>query len=277
MLEIILYGVIFGAFLLLFTTNRVFKFNCKLILYYALILFASLITIPFTLFRPGNVENTLIAGFFFRMFCSIFGIRWEIKGVENIDKNNPCVVLCNHQSSIDVMGMMEMWPYLARCCPMIKRELKYLSGPFGILAAMSGSIFIDRFNPEKARDTANNTVNYLKEKNIKLWVFPEGTRNAKNTMLPFKKGAFHIAIQGKLPILPLVFSSYSELYDKKKKIFKSGTVTVTVLPPIDTTKLVVEDVNRLADETRELMLKTFYKTSNLSPPPKDEIKNGSAH
>lgn len=56
---------------------------------------------------------------------------------------------------------------------------------------------------------------------IKLWIFPEGTRNNAGSMLPFKKGAFHVAVSGQIPILPVVFSSYYFL-DHKKKTFDEG-------------------------------------------------------
>ena len=56
---------------------------------------------------------------------------------------------------------------------------------------------------------------------IKLWIFPEGTRNNAGAMLPFKKGAFHVAVSGQIPILPIVFSSYHFL-DHKKKTFDEG-------------------------------------------------------
>jgi lysophosphatidate acyltransferase len=54
-----------------------------------------------------------------------------------------------------------------------------------------------------------------------MWVFPEGTRNNTGNILPFKKGAFHVAIAAQVPILPVIFSSYYFL-DNKKKEFESG-------------------------------------------------------
>ena len=79
-----------------------------------------------------------------------------------------------------------------------------------------------------------------KEEGKKLMIFPEGTRNSKKglTMLPFKKGAFHIAIDGKLPILPVVLSEYDFL-DVKNWIFNPGKVTIKVLPRIDTENIFI--------------------------------------
>ncbi|GCB83188.1 hypothetical protein scyTo_0023912, partial [Scyliorhinus torazame] len=57
---------------------------------------------------------------------------------------------------------------------------------------------------------------------IRLWVFPEGTRNHDGNMLPFKRGAFHLAVQAQVPIIPVVFSSYNDFYNRAEKRFTSG-------------------------------------------------------
>ena len=96
----------------------------------------------------------------------------------------------------------------------------------------------------------------------KLMIFPEGTRNGAKglSMLPFKKGAFHIAIDGKLPILPVVLSEYDFL-DTKKMIFNRGKVTIKVLPRIDTSEYNKENIDELVTLTRDKMLEEFKNTS----------------
>lgn len=80
-------------------------------------------------------------------------------------------------------------------------------------------------------------------------------------MLPFKKGAFVMAIQAQIPILPVVASSYRHFYDKKKKVFKQGTVIVTCLPPIPTTGLTMSDLNDLIDRVWKQMQETIDNTT----------------
>lgn len=107
--------------------------------------------------------------------------------------------------------------------------------------------------------TSHQDINTMgaraKEEGKKLMIFPEGTRNSKKglTMLPFKKGAFHIAIDGKLPILPVVLSEYDFL-DVKNWIFNPGKVTIKVLPRIDTEKYTKENIDDLVAHTRNLMI-----------------------
>jgi len=169
------------------------------------------------------------------------------------------VVICNHQSSLDLIGMMQMWP--ERCVPMIKGELKY-AGLFGLCGYLSGSVFIDRYDRHSAREAMAKSVDFIKKKNAKIWMFPEGTRNRDGTMLPFKKGAFHLAVQAGIPIVPVVFSNYAPFYSKKqKKFLPEGFVIAEALPPVSVEGKTADDVNEIADTIREDMMAVFDRIS----------------
>ena len=92
--------------------------------------------------------------------------------------------------------MMNIWPG-GRCTPLAKQELLY-SGPFGIATWLCGITFIDRLNHEKAKGTIDKLAERINRENLRVWVFPEGTRSPKAELLPFKKGAFHLAIQAQV-------------------------------------------------------------------------------
>jgi lysophosphatidate acyltransferase len=72
--------------------------------------------------------------------------------------------------------------------------------------------------------------------------------------LPFKKGAFHLAIQAQLPILPIVAEGYSHIYDSTRRCFPGGELEIRVLEPIPTIGMTAENVNELMERTRNLML-----------------------
>lgn len=142
-----------------------------------------------------------------------------------------------------------------------KREL-LLIGTWGIAAWLAGLTFIKRQSRGEAGKSINEALDKMKQKQIKLWVFPEGTRRNTGEIHQFKKGAFHAAIHAQVPVVPVVFSSYTSFLDSKQKIFHSGEIIITALPEISTEGLTAKDVDDLLERTRNLMIDTFKKTSS---------------
>ena len=104
----------------------------------------------------------------------------------------------------------------------------------------------------------------VRESGTKLIIFPEGTRNGSKglKLLPFKKGAFHVALDAKLPILPVVISEYDFL-DTSSMSFLPGDVTIKVLPRIDTSEYNKDNIDSLVNHTRDIMegeLQSLAKT-----------------
>lgn len=124
--------------------------------------------------------------------------------------------------------MFDIWPIMNKCTVVAKREIFYF-WPFGLAAWLSGLVFIDRMQSDKARNALYDATDIIKQKKIKLWIFPEGTRRNTGEMHPFKKGAFHVAIAAQIPILPVVFSSYTTFLDDKKKNLTSGKLSFLYL------------------------------------------------
>ncbi|KAI4501182.1 hypothetical protein M0802_003555 [Mischocyttarus mexicanus] len=189
----------------------------------------------------------------------LLGLRWELRGREHLNQDVACVIVANHQSSLDLLGMFHIWPIMGRCTAIAKKEIFY-AWPFGLAAWLSGLIFIDRLNSEKARSVINTASKQSKDKKFKLWIFPEGTRHNTGEIHPFKKGAFYAAINAQLPILPVVFSSYYFL-SNKEKIFDSGHIVITTLPLISTKGLNKDDAVSLMEKTRNVMSEVFHATS----------------
>ena len=107
---------------------------------------------------------------------------------------------------------------------MAKRELQW--SPLGPWMYMSGAIFIDRGNSIKSHQSLDAAGEEMKRECISLMMYPEGTRHNEEapTLLPFKKGAFHLAIQAGLPIIPVVCENYWRLYHKG--VFGKGVIKV---------------------------------------------------
>lgn len=156
--------------------------------------------------------------------------------------------------------MFDIWPVMNKCTVVAKRELFY-AWPFGLAAWLSGLIFINRVRSNEAKNILNSAQHIIKEKRIKLWVYPEGTRRNTGEIHSFKKGAFYMAIDAQIPILPVVFSSYITFLDDKKHILNSGDIIIETLPPISTIGLTKNDVTKLMDNIHCKMSETYRAIS----------------
>lgn len=139
--------------------------------------------------------------------------------------------------------------------------LLLFTGPFGFGAWLCGLVFINKDSKDSGRQTMHDAMEELKRKKTKLVVFPEGYRNHTGEIDVFKKGAFHMAVQSQVPIVPVVFSSYKFFMRKSERIFESGEVIIEALPEIPTKGLTSDDVNALAEQTRNVMIEK-YKSLN---------------
>lgn len=92
---------------------------------------------------------------------TLLGLRWILKGKEHLENNQACIIVSNHQSSIDILGMFDVWPVMDKCTVVAKKGLFY-AWPFGIAAWLCGLIFIPRMNTDKARLIMNQAAEKIK-------------------------------------------------------------------------------------------------------------------
>ncbi|KAE9550680.1 hypothetical protein FO519_006102 [Halicephalobus sp. NKZ332] len=244
---------------ILYSLSPKAKYHIKMFLYYITVFFASCCAAPAAI--PTYFQNRGGTNAFkvFNFFASWVDIDMEVRGQEKLEADGSGVLVSNHQSSLDIIAMGKVWP--DRCTCMMKKSLAYIPG-FNISSFLCNAIFVDRFNHDKACKALESAVKTILEKNLKIWVFPEGTRFKGKGMLPFKKGAFNIAVEAQIPIYPVVVSHYGSFYSSKEKVFKNrGQVIIQVLDPIPTKGLTREDVPTLLDRVRLEMLKEFEKIS----------------
>ncbi|TGO49641.1 hypothetical protein BOTNAR_0423g00030 [Botryotinia narcissicola] len=183
------------------------------------------------------------------------GVTFVVEDPNNyLGTTRPAVLIGNHQTELDVLMLGCVFP---RYCSVIaKKSLKNV--PFlGWFMSLSGTVFIDRGNAKDARQAMAGAAKEIREEKQNVYMFPEGTRSyAKDpTLLPFKKGAFHLAVQAGVLIIPVVVACYSNVLHVQSWHFKSGRIPVKVLKPIETKNLTSADVEDLARDTRDLMLR----------------------
>jgi 1-acyl-sn-glycerol-3-phosphate acyltransferase len=127
---------------------------------------------------------------------------------------------------------------------------------FAPLAALAGVAYIERGNRAQSRAALAPVVEKLRS-GVSLAIAPEGTRSATPTLGPFKKGAFHIAVQAEVPVVPVVIRNTGEIMWRASLVARPGTVDVAVLPPVPTVGLGPEDVDGLCDRVRQQFVGTL--------------------
>nr|XP_020650546.1 1-acyl-sn-glycerol-3-phosphate acyltransferase beta [Pogona vitticeps] len=254
------WGVAGALVLLAAALSPRLRFRLRIGSYCLLCLLASALTAPACLLwnRGRTVRNMTIIKNVVRTFKYIYGLRFELKGLEHFEIEGPCVIISNHQSILDMIGLMEILP--ERCVQIAKRELMYM-GSVGLIMYLGGVIFINRKSTSNAKSVMGDVGQAMMSENVKVWIYPEGTRNGSGDLLPFKKGAFHLAIQTQVPVVPVVYSSFTSFYNPKKHLFTSGKIRVEVLPPVPTEGLTASDVDELTDRCYTAMRETLFRIS----------------
>lgn len=179
------------------------------------------------------------------------GIKLVVKGEEHLWTHRPAVFLFNHQSSADLFITAKLVRKDAR--GVAKKELKNMP-ILGQLMSASGVIFLDRKNKEKAIEALKPAVDALKN-GTSILIAPEGTRSYSYKLGKFKKGAFHLAMQAGVPLVPIVIKNAHDAMPRGSNVFRPAAIEVVVLPPIQTEDWNVDDLNENVTMVREKYLK----------------------
>ncbi|CRK90843.1 CLUMA_CG004533, isoform A [Clunio marinus] len=245
----------------MFRNFKTIKYYVKYIFFCFMMTIVPTLLLPYFLMRPKNVLNLIPASKILRITSRIIGVKFTLRGHKHLEEERAAVIISNHQSSLDILGMLEIWPVMKRTT-VIARMLLLFAGPFGIGAWLCGLVFINKDSADRGKKKMNKAMEKLKNEKTKLWVFPEGYRNRAGTIDEFKKGAFHLAIDAQVPIIPVVFSSYLTFTSKEKKIFNSGEILIEALPAIPTKGLKSEDINELIKTTRDIIVKKYEELNS---------------
>jgi putative phosphoserine phosphatase/1-acylglycerol-3-phosphate O-acyltransferase len=184
---------------------------------------------------------------------AVLGVDVDVIGEEHLWSNRPCVFIINHQSKIDMFLMM----YLIRrgFTGVAKKEAANTPG-FGTFMKMADMAFIDRAHTGKAIDALQPAVDRLKQ-GLCVAIAPEGTRSWSPQVGPFKKGAFHMARQAGVPVVPVVIRNAGEVMGRNDQTMRSGKVQVAVLPPVHVKDWKLEDMEARVAEVRQQFVDTL--------------------
>jgi 1-acyl-sn-glycerol-3-phosphate acyltransferase len=183
-----------------------------------------------------------------RLELKVLGLSVQMDGIEKIPTHGPFILMANHQSLLDVFVYASFFD--RPVFYILKKEFGRI--PFlGWVLRQSDQIFLDRENHENAIVNLNRGVAKLQEGKCTV-IFPEGTRRPHGTLGAFKKGAFHLALQSRVPVIPVAMLNSGALLPSREFLsLRPGVIRLVVCDPIDTTGWSAETLDQHLDEVRQ--------------------------
>ncbi len=202
----------------------------------------------------GN-ENMLYTPirFFIRLGLKLVGVRVEVEGIERLDPNQAYIFTPNHQSFIEVPVFIA---YLGRNPAYLAKKEVFKYPIFGYGIGLMGVVPVDRSNSSAAVESARQATEKLRH-GKSFVVYPEGTRSPDGRLLPFKKGAFMMAIDAGVPVVPVTISGATRIMPKAQVRVYPSTVRITVHDPISTEGYSKDNVAELMERVRAKVLSSL--------------------
>lgn len=189
-----------------------------------------------------------------RCICAtLFGVpprmRRTIEGLENVDKNKAYVMVINHNSGFDIFASYII-PLNFRWVS--KKEVFWV--PFmGPLLYIHGDIPINRGNAAAAMAKVIEDGKLWLSRGASVAIFPEGTRSKDGEIHRFKAGAFNLAKEAGVEILPVVMTGTNNMFRKKWLINWTNHIAIKVLKPVSAEEVAAKEVKEIMQQTQERM------------------------
>ena len=188
-----------------------------------------------------------------RLGLLLAGVKFHVEGLEKVRPDRTYVFISNHVSNLDPPVLILAIPRRVRV--IAKKEL--LKIPLvGKAMSMVGFVFVDRRRREDAQGGVDRSASMLRQGHSFL-VFPEGTRSSDGRLAPFKKGAFLMAINGEVDLLPMIIEGSYGLMPRGSLAVKNGKVRVRFLDPIPASDLAYADRETLLANARQIMVRAM--------------------
>lgn len=221
----------------------------KILRVIAVVVCAIVICLVGTLYALARFRHPSSVGVVARMFGSLH----KLVGLKVITRKKPkltqpAIYIGNHQNNYDMLTIASMVP--PRTVSVGKRSLIWIPF-FGLVYWATGNILIHREKRSSAISTMNKVGEIIRDQQVSIWMFPEGTRSRGRGLLPFKTGAFHTAIAAGVPIVPVVCSTLHNKVDLNR--WNNGVVICETLEPIDTTGYNRDNLKELIEKCHSVM------------------------
>ena len=211
--------------------------------------FSAILVLILSFFTNARTASRRAAVPWARVMAWVTPMRVEVEGRNNIDPLQSYVLVSNHQSQFDIfvlygwLGVDFKW--------VMKQELRKVLG-VGVACERLGHIFIDRSNHAAAIATLEAARTKIVDGTSVIF-FPEGTRSRDGQLLPFKRGAFRMAVDLGLPILPLTVTGTRDVLPANTSDLMPGSARLIIHEPISIEGVTVEGCQELSDRVREVI------------------------
>lgn len=182
-----------------------------------------------------------------RLFLAMTLVKVRVRGRENIDSKTSYVFVANHQSAYDIFTVYALLHHNFRW--MMKKELRKIP-LVGFACEKSHQIYVDNSTPSALKRTMDRAESLLRH-GMSLVIFPEGARTLDGRMHRFKRGAFMLADEFRLPVVPLTIDGAYDVLPRTGRIPRPGRITLTIHPPVYPGKNGHGDIARLMERSRQ--------------------------
>jgi 1-acyl-sn-glycerol-3-phosphate acyltransferase len=182
----------------------------------------------------------------------IGGARPRFVGRDGVDWSQPHVIVANHQGNADIPLLFALVP--GPLMFVAKRSVGRIP-LLGWMLRLAGFPLVDRYNPAKGRQSLDDVADRIRNEKLNVAIFSEGTRSPEGTMLPFKKGAFLLAIKAQVPILPVAIEGSGTVMARRSWRIYPGPLVATVGEPIPTVGLTEKDRDDVLQRTEAEILR----------------------
>jgi 1-acyl-sn-glycerol-3-phosphate acyltransferase len=220
--------------------------------------FMAVMAILVSFVTAGGDTTHKVGRIWAKCILALSNIRVTVKGLSNLKPGRSYIYMANHMSNFDIPVLQAYLPVQFRW--LAKAEL-YKIPIFGYAMKRAGYISIDRSDRKSAIESLNKAVKIIRD-GVSVIVFPEGTRSRTNTVQPFKKGGFFLAVDSGVPVIPIIIHGTGRIMPKKQMLIKPGNVTLEIEKPINSSDYTRKTKDDLMEKVRGIILKSFEKDYN---------------
>ena len=225
----------------------------ELTFFFILSVLAWVLLLPFD--KPRRVIHELSRCICMAFWYPPFTWKRRIKGLENIDKSKSYVIAINHNSMADILALYFLPLNFRRVS---KREVFRI--PYvGQLLAIHGDFAIDRKDGRNAMRKVTEQGKMWIGRGVSIAMFPEGTRSKSGEVGRFKQGAFALAKDDGVEILPVVMHGTRDIIKKNYQVNWPNVLSISVLPPISTEQIASMEVSEASEMTHKMMCEEYEK------------------